>query len=165
MAARNVDSDISGFMISTGDTGGTQGFLPFDCAKEMQKALCVHVLAERLHLSTDRVLALAEAGDIPSQKVGDRWFFGVASINLWLEGRSLEESVRSAVQSAVESRVFSETGGIRFALERPYTLEALENAYILHVLKSVDGNRTIASERLGIDPSTLYRKPARIDDT
>jgi len=151
-------------MMTTGDAGGTQGFLSFDVATEMQKVVSIQVVADWLHLSKDRVLALAEAGDIPGQQVGGRWLFGIASINLWLEDRSLEECVRSAVQSAVENRVFSETGGIRFALEEPYTLEALENAYIHHVLKSVDGNKTVASERLGIDPSTLYRKLARIGD-
>ncbi len=42
-------------------------------------------------------------------------------------------------------------------------LEAIERAYIEHVLRSEDGNRTRAAEVLGIDPSTLYRKINRYD--
>jgi DNA-binding NtrC family response regulator len=38
------------------------------------------------------------------------------------------------------------------------TLEALEREYILHVLDQEDGNQSRASERLGIDRRTLYRK-------
>lgn len=48
--------------------------------------------------------------------------------------------------------------------ERPLptpTLEVVERAYIMWVLRSVGGNKTRAAEILGIDPSTLYRKLAR----
>ncbi len=38
------------------------------------------------------------------------------------------------------------------------TMEVVERAYILWVLKSEGGNKTRAAEVLGIDPSTLYRK-------
>jgi len=38
------------------------------------------------------------------------------------------------------------------------TMEVIERAYILWVLKSEGGNKTRAAEVLGIDPSTLYRK-------
>ena len=37
-------------------------------------------------------------------------------------------------------------------------LEDVERQYILHVLKSVDGNRTLAARTLGMDRKTLYRK-------
>ena len=52
--------------------------------------------------------------------------------------------------------------------ERPAenpTLEAIERAYIAWVLKQEGGNKSRAAEVLGIDPSTLYRKLARYDDT
>ena len=38
------------------------------------------------------------------------------------------------------------------------TLEVIERAYVLWVLKSEGGNKARAAEILGIDPSTLYRK-------
>ena len=41
------------------------------------------------------------------------------------------------------------------------TLEVIERAYITWVLQQEGGNKTRASEALGIDPSTLYRKLAR----
>jgi two-component system response regulator HydG len=41
------------------------------------------------------------------------------------------------------------------------TLAALEQAYIVWVLKIAGGNRTHAARILGIDPSTLHRKLAR----
>jgi len=48
--------------------------------------------------------------------------------------------------------------------ERPATsptLELVERAYILWVLQAEGGNKARAAERLGIDPSTLYRKLSR----
>ena len=41
------------------------------------------------------------------------------------------------------------------------TLEVIERAYITWILQQEGGNKTRASEALGIDPSTLYRKLAR----
>ena len=41
------------------------------------------------------------------------------------------------------------------------TLEAIERAYIHWVLQNEGGNKSRAADRLGIDPSTLYRKLAR----
>ena len=38
------------------------------------------------------------------------------------------------------------------------SLEEVERRYILHVLSSVQGNRTLASRALGLDRKTLYRK-------
>jgi DNA-binding NtrC family response regulator len=37
-------------------------------------------------------------------------------------------------------------------------LEEVERRYILHVLQSVNGNRTLAARTLGLDRKTLYRK-------
>ncbi len=44
------------------------------------------------------------------------------------------------------------------------TLADLEIAYINHVMQQANGNKTVAAQRLGIDPSTLYRKLARVDE-
>jgi two-component system response regulator HydG len=41
------------------------------------------------------------------------------------------------------------------------TLDVIERAYILWVLQAEGGNKSRAAERLGIDPSTLYRKLSR----
>ena len=38
------------------------------------------------------------------------------------------------------------------------SLEEIERRYILHVLDSVDGNKTLAARALGLDRKTLYRK-------
>jgi len=45
------------------------------------------------------------------------------------------------------------------------TLDVVERAYITWVLQCEGGNKTRAAEVLGIDPSTLYRKLARYDET
>ena len=37
-------------------------------------------------------------------------------------------------------------------------LEEVERRYILHVLNSVQGNRTLAARSVGLDRKTLYRK-------
>ena len=37
-------------------------------------------------------------------------------------------------------------------------LEEVDRRYILHVLESVGGNRTLAARTLGLDRKTLYRK-------
>ena len=37
-------------------------------------------------------------------------------------------------------------------------LEQVERRYILHVLECVNGNRTLAAKKLGLDRKTLYRK-------
>ena len=43
------------------------------------------------------------------------------------------------------------------------TLEAIERAYIIWVLRNEGGNKSRAAQVLGIDPSTLYRKLSRYD--
>ena len=43
------------------------------------------------------------------------------------------------------------------------SLEDVERRYILHVLKAVDGNKTVAAKTLGLDRKTLYRKLAQYE--
>ena len=43
------------------------------------------------------------------------------------------------------------------------SLEEVEKRYILHVLDTVDGNRTLTSKILGLDRKTLYRKLIRYE--
>lgn len=50
------------------------------------------------------------------------------------------------------------------AFDNP-TLEIIERAYIMWVLQAEGGNKTRAAEVLGIDPSTLYRKLSRYEET
>ncbi len=45
------------------------------------------------------------------------------------------------------------------------TLDVIERAYIMWVLQAEGGNKTRAAEVLGIDPSTLYRKLSRYEET
>lgn len=60
--------------------------------------------------------------------------------------------------------VLSSSGDIiDFRFERMPTAEELESAYIRYVLSRCAGNKTIAAETLGLDPSTLYRKLARLE--
>lgn len=46
----------------------------------------------------------------------------------------------------------------RFDLAPNATLSEVERAWIQQTLQACNGNRTLAAERLGIDPSTLWRK-------
>jgi two-component system response regulator HydG len=43
-------------------------------------------------------------------------------------------------------------------VQKPMTLEALEDRYIAAILQKVGGNKQKAAEILGVDPSTLYRR-------
>ena len=45
------------------------------------------------------------------------------------------------------------------------TLEDVERKYILHALKVVDNNKTLAAKKLGMDRKTLYRKLASYGET
>ena len=45
------------------------------------------------------------------------------------------------------------------------SMEEVERRYILHVLKAVAGNRTLAARVLGLDRKTLYRKLRQYDES
>ena len=62
----------------------------------------------------------------------------------------LPEKIRDYKQSQV---VFSGNDPTELT-----TLEDVERRYILHVLETVGGNKTLASRVLGLDRKTLYRK-------
>jgi len=49
-------------------------------------------------------------------------------------------------------------GVVVSATRRPLTIRELERAYILEMLRQVDGNKSRAAELLGLDRKTLYRK-------
>jgi transcriptional regulator with PAS, ATPase and Fis domain len=62
--------------------------------------------------------------------------------------------------TAVESEVSRPTDG-RYALD--WTLEEVERVHIQRVLDDVSGNVSLASQRLGISRTTLWRKMKRYD--
>ena len=49
----------------------------------------------------------------------------------------------------------------QFEVRRDQSLAEVERAYILHVLERAEGSQRRASEILGINPSTLWRKLKR----
>ncbi|MGD9888770.1 MAG: sigma-54 interaction domain-containing protein [Halothiobacillaceae bacterium] len=53
---------------------------------------------------------------------------------------------------------FTRSERITLNLSPSATLNDVERAWIQHTLNTCQGNRSLAAERLGIDPSTLYRK-------
>jgi DNA-binding NtrC family response regulator len=67
--------------------------------------------------------------------------------------------------SALPAKV-SERRSEPFVQDREHhnpTLDTIERAYILWVLQSEGGNKTRTADVLGIDPSTLHRKLARLE--
>ncbi|MBA2686973.1 MAG: sigma-54-dependent Fis family transcriptional regulator [Gemmatimonadaceae bacterium] len=87
--------------------------------------------------------------------------------------RELENAVERAVilspgtsinRSALPERVLDRKSVPLVSERTPSnpSLETIERAYIKWVLDSVGGNKTRAAEVLGIDPSTLHRKLARV---
>jgi len=52
---------------------------------------------------------------------------------------------------------------VSFSREEFLPLEQLEQEYINHVLKCLDGKKTKAAKVLGIDKTTLWRKLRRYD--
>jgi DNA-binding NtrC family response regulator len=59
--------------------------------------------------------------------------------------------------------VTSDGKSVHFQFDEMPTLDALEIAYIRYVLARCGDNKSAASQCLGIDPSTLYRKLARLE--
>lgn len=59
--------------------------------------------------------------------------------------------------------VTADGNAVDFSFNEMPTLEALETAYIRYVLGRCGGNKSATAECLAIDPSTLYRKLARLE--
>jgi len=138
----------------------------FNPAEDIQWLLDADEVSEWLGLPVERVRAMAEAGDLPGRQLRGDWRFGIATLNLWAEGTDLGDLVRDAIaRAAIEvatiGRVDVTHGEIEFLLDEPITLEELEKAYLEFALKHFQGNKTRVAERVGIDPSTLYRKIKR----
>jgi len=76
----------------------------------------------------------------------------------------LDRFIRQRLGDDIESRgVINTRGGfLEFDLAVRPTLQELEDEYIRHTLEYCAGNKTRAATILGIDPSTLHRKAARL---
>src|SRR5687768_16571367 len=130
----------------------------FDLNHCLQRRVSVDDVAQWLDVTAERVVELAEAAELPGRKLDGTWRFGVASLNLWMEGRSLEAAVVSVAHASVTAGA---PGAPSFDLERLISLDELEMAYVRHVLSVENGSKTRAAEILGIDQATLYRKLKR----
>ena len=85
--------------------------------------------------------------------------------------RELENSIQAALVAAGDGPILSEhlpkrvrDNGAMPALDpdaQPLDLGSLERLHIQRVLQEVQGNRSVAARRLGIDRVTLYRKLKR----
>jgi DNA-binding NtrC family response regulator len=71
-------------------------------------------------------------------------------------GQQLVEEIHRLRRREAADRQGEEKG--MFHTSADMTLAELEHAYILRVLDDVEGNQRMASEILGINPSTLWRK-------
>jgi len=67
------------------------------------------------------------------------------------------EDLPERIQNFRESRIVVASGSESELL----TMDEIESRYITHVLKSVRGNKTMASRILGLDRKTLYRRLER----
>lgn len=59
--------------------------------------------------------------------------------------------------------VTSDGKAVEFAFAEMPTLDALETAYLRYVLDRCGNNKSAAAECLHIDPSTLYRRLAKLE--
>jgi DNA-binding NtrC family response regulator len=68
------------------------------------------------------------------------------------------ESLPPKVKNTLQGFEMRDPDGLR------PTLEEVERRYVLEILNTVNQDKTIAAEILGIDLSTLYRKLKRYDE-
>jgi len=80
------------------------------------------------------------------------------AVTLSDDGMLRESDVPARVRSG-EAAPFARDDG-----EALLPLEQIERRYVLHVLRSVKGNKRAAAEILGLDRSTLYRKLERFGE-
>ncbi len=95
---------------------------------------------------------------------------GVEGLALSVAGLSTKiQSITERIQPLLVAlptlpagRMVADGDVVGFELEEMLPLEAIETAYIRYVLQRCGQNKTRAAEVLGVDPSTLYRKLARL---
>jgi DNA-binding NtrC family response regulator len=79
---------------------------------------------------------------------------------------TMTDSARLSVEDLPEAVRDFQSRKMLIASDNPEELrsmEEVERRYILHVLDSVGGNKTVASQILGLDRKTLYRKLVRYE--
>ena len=70
----------------------------------------------------------------------------------------MQASTPELVSQLPESRMTAQGLATEAMVDEPWTLDRLERAYILEVLRSCGGNRKLTARKLGIATRTLYRK-------
>ena len=73
-------------------------------------------------------------------------------INLTLKEMILPEDLPKSLDQRADEKLFEK------AIREKLTLSQLEKEYVKRVLMEVEGNKSKAAERLGLDRKTLYRK-------
>jgi len=74
------------------------------------------------------------------------------AMNLSQQETVLPEDLPKSLEQKVDEKLFEK------AIQEKMTLSQLEREYIKRVLMEVEGNKSKAAERLGLDRKTLYRK-------
>jgi len=74
------------------------------------------------------------------------------AINLTLKEMILPEDLPKSLDQKADEKLFEK------AVREKLTLSQLEKEYVKRVLMEVEGNKSKAAERLGLDRKTLYRK-------
>ncbi len=74
------------------------------------------------------------------------------AMNLSQQEMILPEDLPKSLEQKVDEKLFEK------AIQEKMTLSQLEKEYIKRVLMEVEGNKSKAAERLGLDRKTLYRK-------
>jgi DNA-binding NtrC family response regulator len=88
--------------------------------------------------------------------LGHQWPGNVRELEHWVERSAYAPSGERRIGQ--ESSAAARAGGLSHLDAAHWTLEELEQNYILHVLDQEEGHQSRAADRLGIDRRTLYRK-------
>lgn len=111
---------------------------------------------------------IKEISDSVAQRLLDyNWPGNVRELRNAMERAvTLTDSVKLSVEDLPEAIRTFQSRKMLIAGDNPEelrSLEEVERRYILHVLDAVGGNRTVASQILGLDRKTLYRKLLRYE--
>ncbi len=110
----------------------------------------------RARLSRDQGLSPRPlSADAVMSLLAQEWTGNVRELEHWVE---LDALRATDSRHSISPHTDSSAGGLAIPADASWTLEQLEQKYILHVLEQEDGNQSRAAERLGIDRRTLYRK-------